>query len=208
MTFLSFACSGAGLRDGLDKSQKKGLKELPAQMDQVKRIAKLRRIDALLITIGANDANFSRLVAKAIFKDDASTDKGTRTLFEKGLATLEKRYADLNDHISTIFWRPKVFITEYPDIARKSVDKFCDREPKDDRLRKITATEARWAAESVVVKLNAAVSSAAVKFGWTYVGNIAEAFFDHGYCTDGRWVNTFNDAKRIQGTKGCIKSRR
>lgn len=206
VTFLSFACSGAELRKGLIQKQKKGFRTLPPQMEQVKRINRLRRIDALLVTIGGNDANFSRLVSKAIFKDDASTDRGTLKLFEKGLSTLQERFAALNDDIAKLFWDPKVFITEYPDIVRKSRNTFCDREPKDDRLRKITAKEAQWAAEVVVRQLNEHVATAAQKYGWVYVGGVAESFYDHGYCAGERWVHTFNDAREVQGTKGCTKS--
>lgn len=206
VTFISFACSGAEVREGLIKSQKKGLRDLPAQMDQVKKIARDRPIDALLITIGGNDAYFSELVYKALSKKDASKDKGTLELFHKGLERLPKRFAELNDELSTVFWRPKIFITQYPDIVRKSEMTYCDREPKDDRLEKIIEAESRWAAETVIKNLNEQIAKAAAKYRWILVDQIAEPFYTHGYCAVDPWVHTFNSAKKTQGTTGCIKS--
>src|SRR6185503_8731808 len=50
VTFISFACSGAGLKEGLTGEFKKGSVRLRPQLDQVVDAAKGRPIDALLIS--------------------------------------------------------------------------------------------------------------------------------------------------------------
>jgi lysophospholipase L1-like esterase len=208
VTFVSFACSGATVNDGLIGEQKKGLKSLTRQMDLVKLIARNRKIDALLISVGGNDAYFAKLVAKAVLKDDSSTDSGAQKLLKKGLASLDKRFENLNDNIAIIFPTPKVFITEYPDLVRDARGQFCDRAPENDTLHRISKTESQWAWEKVIVPLNQALAKAAKKHNWVYVDGIASEFFGHGYCAgeNERWVRTFSDAKRVQGTRGCTET--
>jgi hypothetical protein len=44
------------------------------------------------------------------------------------------------------------------------------------------------------------VKAAADEHGWVFVTGIADQFATHGYCAKERWVRTFRDAKKIQGT--------
>ena len=221
VTFISFACSGARLDSGLMGKQKKGLKKLSPQMDEVRKVDEKRRIDALLLSIGGNDINFAKLVAKAILKSDCSQDKGTKELLEEGFSDLGTKYKALADQIRLLNSVPKVFITEYPDLVHDATGQLCDEAPDDDTLRKISKPEAKWAAKDVIQRLNAAVQAAADTHGWIYVDRISCEFAGvpcesgvlatqsvaHGYCAgEQRWVRTFNDAKRVQGTKKCLET--
>jgi lysophospholipase L1-like esterase len=66
VTFLPLACSGATIDRGLlgpfgGVQRNTALGDLPAQASQVARLQKLRRIDALLLSVGANDVYFGPL---------------------------------------------------------------------------------------------------------------------------------------------------
>jgi lysophospholipase L1-like esterase len=209
VTFISFACSGAGLKDGLTGEFKKGSVRLRPQLDQVADAVSGRTIDALLISIGGNDVNFGSLVLRAIRLPHAETDRTTAKIVTTGLAALAQRYADVAHRLSTMNIA-KVFITEYPFIVRNENKQPCDHSPKfPDLLNGISRAEAEWAERDVIKPLNDKVKEAATLFGWVYVTNIASKFsgddpelFAHGYCANGeRWVNTFNDSWKIQGNQ-------
>src|SRR5436190_3864889 len=73
VTFLSFACTGAGIEAGLTGTQVRGSTTLAPQIDKVRdAISKRGRIDALMISIGGNDAGFADLVARCILQPNCS----------------------------------------------------------------------------------------------------------------------------------------
>lgn len=96
VTYLPLACSGATIPDGLLGSQRAReclttknastcagsvngqVAELREAMTAVKRRAPNRRLDLVLLSIGANDINFSGLVADVIVDNDTE-----RTLFRR-----------------------------------------------------------------------------------------------------------------------------
>lgn len=96
VTYLPLACSGATINDGLLGSQRAReclttknastcagsvnaqVTELREAMTAVKRRAPNRRLDLVLLSIGANDINFSGLVADVIVDNDTE-----RTLFKR-----------------------------------------------------------------------------------------------------------------------------
>lgn len=200
VTFISFACSGAGLVSGLTGKQTKGALVLGPQIDEVLKVLKDRpNVDALLISIGGNDVGFAELVKKAIKPgclEELDTDEGMKNR----LSVLSTRFEKLHDMIKGIIPFPKVFITEYPDIVRDEGGDFCDRAPAADAMRGICAQEAEWAFNRVIIPLNEAVKSAADKWDWIYVGGIASAFRTHGYCADKdqRWARTTTDSLHFQ----------
>jgi lysophospholipase L1-like esterase len=205
ITFISYACSGAGITDGLIGVQKKGVVKLEPQIDQVRKATAGRPINALIISIGGNDANFAALTAQLILHKDAETRPSTQKLFSTGLATLKPGFQELYERIAAIFPLPKVFIMEYPDLVRDKTGDFCSEAPPDDHLlKRISKSEAQWASQTVIKGLDDEVRQRAEDHKWVYVNNIAEQFKTHGYCADDqRWVNTFNDARQMQGTSRC-----
>jgi hypothetical protein len=98
VTFLPLACTGARIEDGLFKARRarevscegRGracTETVPAQLDQLRNALALarrnlpdRKLDLVLLTVGANDIQFSGLVADAIL-DEQSTERG---LFKRG----------------------------------------------------------------------------------------------------------------------------
>jgi PKD repeat protein len=201
VTFVSLACTGAKIKSGLLEQQVEGSIEIDPQIDKLKETLNGRKIDALLISIGGNDLGFSKLVAHCIVGDCADS-KAAKTIFEEGLKSLEPGYKDLNDKLTSL--QPaKIFITEYPDIVRDEQGEFCNLSPKSDWLGLIKRSESRWASETVITELNNAVRAAADKYGWIYVGGVSDKFRTHGYCApeNERWVRTFREAKRRQGSQ-------
>lgn len=201
VTFVSLACSGATINAGLIGSFPKGNTSLPPQVDKLKDILNGRQIDALLISIGGNDIGFANLVAKCILDLNCSTSNSAQGILSAGLNSLQSRYQALSEKINGLPPVKRIFITEYPDLARNQNGQFCNNSPLFDLLGFLSRREAQWASEEVVRGLNDRVKAAADQHGWVYVGGIADKFATHGYCAgDQRWVRTFGDAKKIQGT--------
>src|SRR6185369_3723338 len=124
VTFISFACSGAGLKEGLTGEFKKGSVRLRPQLDQLVDTARGRPIDALLISSGGNDVNFSTLVIRAIRLRHAETDRETANIVNRGLAELEGRYLELARRLTTMSVE-KIFITKYPVIVQMEKKNRC-----------------------------------------------------------------------------------
>ena len=210
VTFISYACSGAEIQQGLLGPYL----GLPPQLTQMENQINNRRVDALLVSIGANDANFSKLVFKAIRLKHCDTDPKTKKLLDDGLEDLPRRYERLASRLRQMPQVARVFITEYPDIVRDEGGNFCSNNPSlPDPLHAINSAEAKWAFEKVITPLNALVEAAATLHGWTFVDGIAAEFrgtsdpiVAHGYCSGNkRWVRTFNDSWKYQtDSKGTL----
>lgn len=200
VTFVSLACSGATIDAGLVGVYLKGGTPLPPQIDKVKEVLNGRQIDALLISVGGNDIGFAELVAKCILLPNCSTSNSALEKLRGGLNSLQSRYQALSDKLNGLQPVRKIFITEYPDLARNENRQFCHTSPFGDLLSFLTRKEAQWATEEVVRGLNDRVKAAADEHGWVFVTGIADQFATHGYCAKERWVRTFRDAKKIQGT--------
>jgi len=208
VTFISFACTGAGITDGLLGKQMRASIAVPPQIEKLRETLNGRNIDALLISVGGNDLGFADLVARCILDWNCSKDKGALKQFREGLDNLQSRYQALNAAIVGLQPSTKVFITEYPDMVRNELGRLCHREPTGDLLWGMRTDETRWASEQVITSLNTKVSEAARQHGWFYVGGVFERFHTHGFCAgDGvRWVRTFKEAEKVQGTDTKCKA--
>jgi lysophospholipase L1-like esterase len=222
VTFLSFACTGAEIEDGILKDQTRGTLKIKAQIKRLNEALDKRAIDALIISAGGNDIGFSELVARCITQKKCNESDKTLSKFNSGIGRLDDRYKELNKKIGELPAVKKVFITEYPDLVRNESGKLCSgrgilyalRNP----LEGINEDEAKWASENVITDLNAKVKAAAAQYGWVYVAGVFNEFKEHGYCAEKtlleesqnipiekrRWVRTFAEAKQYQGVdKKC-----
>ena len=66
MAFVPLGCSGATVAVGL-LGEYRGQRR---QIDEVNDLAKRREIDALLVSIGANDSLFAPIVSRCLVVDD------------------------------------------------------------------------------------------------------------------------------------------
>jgi hypothetical protein len=211
-TFVSVACSGAAIYNGLLQPQLHDdgtTKVAKSQLDQVKKWMSDnrpgRRIDALFISVGVNDIGFGNIVERCIdiYYQPCQNNSNFTIQVEQRLAALNGYYNHLANNIQFHLNPVKVYITEYPDPTRKTPTTFCDGEPSfPELLGLIEKSEAQWASEFVIATLNAKVQAAAqnnVHHGWQFVGGVASAFRGHGWCASSPFVNTAGASNSVQG---------
>lgn len=218
ISFVSVACSGATIDAGLlgryegivHKSQRP---LIPAQIDAVQAIQAQghRAIDALVISVGANDVFFGRVVAKCLGRKRlprrdcfASTVKfgglergKMREVVRDAVSGLKDRYAKLGARLKLLHVRPgNVYLMQYFDPIEDAGDYPCPTRVL--RIRKKALNEARTA---LLAPLNAAGRTAADKLDWHYVDGIEHLFQGHGYCAarPDLWVVKLQNALRQQG---------
>jgi Tol biopolymer transport system component len=205
VTFLHLACSGASI-SGDDVAHgglltpfhgtRSAVPALPPQVEELRRLltapdGQRREVDALLLSIGANDVHFASVVKDCITLDCSRPEH--RAAVTERLATLPAKYAALAAALDGLVPADRVFLTEYFDPTRNSSgasDLRCvlDVPGSEDDLDVIDDTEARYAGEEVLGGLNGAVHAAAAAHGWNVVSGIADGFTRHGYCADEHWV--------------------
>jgi hypothetical protein len=210
VTFIHLACSGAGIIEGLLGSYD-GIvagNALPPQLDALQTAVGEREIDAVLVSIGANDAHFSKLVKQCLLKDDCDgpAPDSAASKFARRLRRLPGEYDQLAGALNPLVSdSQRVLLTEYFDPTHGDGGAICadtilaDLPVVAHLGLSITAAEATWAATTLLPGLNAAGASAATRNGWTYVGGIAAQFLTHGYCASDHWVDTYTESKARQG---------
>ena len=233
VTFLHLACSGARITTGLLQDYR-GIEPdrgspLAPQLTQLRDLLsdpavggspeRPRRVDALLLTIGANDLSFGTIVQRCLLSDQDDGDcEGARfnrdetvaEAVERRLRRLPDRYARLAACLgdgdcelgAPLDIDPeRILITEYFDPTRSAPGRFCryPRIPLTSRFD-LTRSEARWAKRRVVDPLNEAVADAAERHGWSFVDGLAEDFATHGICRrpSQRWVVPISRSLAVQ----------
>lgn len=215
VTFIQLACSGAAIVDtpevaGVDDPDTGGLLDAyhgvsptagslrPSQMTQLAELVGARHVDALLVSIGANDVRFKDVLL-GCFTTSRCDASPVRTEFESRLAELPARYGRLAAAIAGQgIAAGNVHITEYFDPTIDSRGVVTMRCPSA-LAGLLDDDEAQWAHTGVIGGLNAAASDAASANGWRYVGGIAAAYDRHGYCADDNWVVTAPESLLDQG---------
>ena len=184
---------------------------LPSKASQVQALVGGREIDALVISIGANDlgcgtiVNFCVSVAQCPgqrFPDSTSklTLEATRVQRLNALSGAYDRLASRRDPLVV---KPKrIYITQYFDPTHDDDGFPCDAMIDVPGVGKIDHNEAIWASDHVVHGLNKAVSAAAAKHRWTFVPGAQDGFENHGYCAKGHWIVQLLESVDHQGDKG------
>lgn len=236
VTFVHLACSGATIekeptiKEGPEKvliphpegalprnaNESPPQNKLPPQVDELAKVAAVRPVDAVLLSIGANDVNFGPMSMFCIkvwrcmhrrfdplhplrgpFRNRL-LNRRSETLAQveaKALKALPHRYQHLQHYMEQKLPapRPPVYIVQYfdPTIGPHG---FC-------RIAGISQREAKWAHDYVLAPLNRTIRKAARRWGWTLVGGVAKAFRGHGYCAGKgqRWIRTFLESLRLHG---------
>ncbi len=209
ITFVSLACSGARMDQGLLESYA-GIDPAPGKasyLPQVDRLGEidLRRradggpgVDAVLLSVGANDVRFSSVVKQCALPGDCR--EGVKRAVEERLAALDDRYDELADALDETAPETPVFVTEYFDPTHDEFGRFCKDGPG-----LTTDEEAQWAYEELLRPLNREVKTAADRNGWQRIGGIASDFKHHGYCAREKgWVRTLPDALLKDNPAGTL----
>jgi hypothetical protein len=198
--FKSIACSGAQITTGLlnpyDGIEPAGF--LPAQTRQLP--FNPANIDALLISIGANDLGFAKIVTRCalISRFFRCSKHRPGKLFRANEPELVERFADLDDRLAELgVPSDRVYLTEYMDPTGDDDGRVCGR----ILGHLIKRRDLGWARATVLPKLNGDVEAAADQYGWNYIGGIAQAFADHGYCANDHWIVRFGESRKLQGDR-------
>jgi lysophospholipase L1-like esterase len=222
LEFVSFACSGATIDRGLLGEFKKGSFR-GAELAQLDRIAQLPAtdVDALMISIGANDVGFQRIVTFCTIKDRCPTNRSFPPAVEwaakqhvpvptldryvtQRIAELGRDYDRVNARIPSAIDRRHVLIVEYFDPTRWPVHRQCpvfdERVIRHPEEGLVTTAESSWAHDHVLIQLNEAIHAGAQGNGWTVVDGVDERFDGHGICApkDERWVRTLPESLALQ----------
>lgn len=213
VTFVHVACSGAEVETGLLGPYAGAVppRDEPALEPQVpilNRLARKRKVDAVLLSIGANDVNFSGIAAfcaaapshdcfaRALPRDfggDGATS--VRQAVIDDLAALRRSYRRLAARISGRIPSSRIYISEYFDPTHNATGASCET-----LFGAIDANEVEQARTRILAPLNRAVATAASQNHWHLVDGIAASFGRHGYCAGRQaWVNTLGDSLRNLG---------
>jgi lysophospholipase L1-like esterase len=219
----SLACSGGTIDEGLLGEQRTtliGRAERP-QLERLGELARRARLVALLVSVGANDVGFARIVGFCATRPDcpdrrdygpaeewaAENSKPVPTLrsfVSSQIGLLGEDYGRVATAIPREIPDRRVLIVEYFDPTRWPTRTQCAifrrevlRLPIDDL---VTREESRWAHDQVLIPLNQAVRDAADAHNWTLVEGVDEAFDGHGICAppEERWVRTLHESLRLQ----------
>ncbi len=211
VSFVPLGCSGATVDHGLlgeyaGIEPDPGLGALRPQVDELGELSDERDVDAVLLSIGANDVRFSRLVKFCIRVDDCSRQPygGADTAAEyvaDALRSLRQKYDELGARLREHVPDDRVVAVEYFDPLRDVGGEPCQR-----ALFGIDQEEATWAEVNVLGALNAVLRDAAVENHWRLVTGVAKVFRDHGICAAGEaaWVRklgeSFSSQADLNGT--------
>ena len=229
IVFASFACSGAqadsgvlGVYAGSDDH----FVTSPAVASQISQAETFlatqpdRRVDAIVMNIGGNDAHFADIIRDCLFIPDVPVPqlsasapvvlKGcesnpyTFSNFHTGLASLagpNGLYSQINTAINTRLAPGRVYITEVPNPTRGSDGQFCNLSGPAP-YNNATRTEAQFIETTVMTGLNTQFRTSAGQMQptpWVLVSGIAADYRTHGICSTSSWFRSADEAMRIQG---------
>ncbi|MCU1357899.1 MAG: hypothetical protein JWM89_3317, partial [Acidimicrobiales bacterium] len=232
VTFVHLACSGASITKGLvgdyeGQDPSKG-KVLKPQLDQMKDLVGERPVDALTVSIGANDAEFSAPVKACLlqpkcYENHIPGQKNAKELFDEKAPNIEANYPLLDARLDKMAKQQpgdaklagKVFVTQYMDVTKDDSGQYCTgltakeqaagKVPGDTtNVDGLTKDEMAWADTYVQDGLNTRVKSSIDTANgnggsqWVWVDGIKEKFAKHGYCAQDRWIRTLFESGLYQ----------
>jgi hypothetical protein len=202
VTFITFACSGAKITQGLLYPQHTSWQQ-KGQIDEVKAAVGNRKIDALVMSIGINDllleTGISGLIIAAAnpappqFQDSNEL----KNAFSQ-LENLPKLYTKLNQKINSSLNVSSIFLYEIP------INMFRDKDNNPTGgcgiLRFIEKQDA-IIIDRIGVDLNRIAQASSGQHGWNYLSGIVEAFRGHGYCESPQnsWYRAGGTSCKCQG---------
>ena len=232
VTFVHLACSGASITTGLlgdyDGQDASAGTKLKPQLDQLKDLVGTRPVDAMTVSIGANDAEFSAVVKACLIQTNCHLPNNTGQkngveLFDEKAPLITKNYALLDARLDKmakqeagdVKLKGKVFVTEYMDVTKDDDGTYCtgktakEREAGKDaggtsNTDGINAAEMQWADTYVQDGLNKRVNdgiTAANANGGAevqFIGGIKAKFKNHGYCAQDRYIRTLTESGLYQ----------
>lgn len=220
VTLLHMSCTGGRL--ALEPREDLGAgnhRSVPWQVGRAAELLGGRKVDAVLISAGANDLGFAKILTKCILEDCRETAldlkgiyrdldlaenaRGVDAVVAARIEELRPAFADMATLVAPLD-PAAVLLTEYFDPSRDEDGEFCSRAGLG-----ILRDEAEFAFENVIAPLNRMVAEGVRASGgsdpersWVLVDGIAEQFSGHGYCaqpSDQQWVVDASDSPLRQG---------
>jgi hypothetical protein len=192
------AISGGGILTPYEGQVMTHLPLLPPQLVQAQEMTSGRDVDAVLVSIGANDQKFSKVVEGCI-KTQCGPGTQIETDFLARNARLPHHYAALANQLHKWVSPDRVYLTEYFDPTHDQTGAVNLRCVAAGPKEVVHDDETQWAFDEVMTRLNAGVRSGSVAHGWNFVGGISDAFSPHGYCAQDGWVVQIGESFRDQG---------
>jgi lysophospholipase L1-like esterase len=219
VTFVSLACTGSTIHEGLIPAQTDRLKQLFCDADG----QNCEHIDALLLSIGGNDVHFGLVTKECASTGSDATgcvDDGTdlNAQIASDLDALEDNLDDVEAFRESL-GGPQLFLMEYPDVFRDDTDAICDRFTFDRAVTEAISHNDYWDVSSEffipwnadifhadLVKLNEVLyepllerlEETADEHGWIYVDGIRSAFATHGYCAEDTYIVQYKESAANQ----------
>jgi hypothetical protein len=224
--FRSFACSGATTVDGIVGpfeflAPDSGIRPKGTQLTKLAQVRQARNafgttpIDAVVMNIGGNDANFKEIVKRCFnvpvfFVRCDTGDRGEKTLeiFDNGLQTLNGRYDKVARALASTGLAGeeelavparKVILTAVPNLATGNGNQPCDGETADNFADNLVRDESIFLRENVFEPLIAEFERAADEHGWVFADGVIGNFAGHGICATDNFINTNLEAIHRQG---------
>lgn len=210
VSFVHLACSGATVEKGLIGPYE-GINpaggDLPAQIPAIPGIVGTREVDAVMLSIGANDLGFTPVLTFCVKVPHCASALWP---YEKGMslnqyvagriAALPALYEAVDVALRTAYIKPgRVYVNLYPDEFHDAQGRICDT-ILEGKVSGIRADEATWMFERFMTPLNQAIRTAAGKYGWHVIEGGPEAFRRHGYCAGSAgWVVKYEQSLAYQG---------
>ena len=160
------------------------------QNDKIAAAVGDRKIDALIISAGINDLEFSDVLSKWYMENITEGTIQVREI-EARIDQLSRKYKALDHKLTQkLNVKPEdIIITEYPEdlFSSQSADGFITTggcKGFDEYLM----YEGILQREALILlplasRLNNEIREASARFGWNYVDGISDAFLGHGYCS-------------------------
>lgn len=181
----NLACSGATIRDGLLGPQQAGGRAMPPQL----ATDAVRNADLVVVSIGANDVNWSWILRLCAVSEDCSSS-ALQAYYQQQLAEFSQDLLQLVAQLQQLPRRPAVIINEYYDPLDGDVDCL-----KDTGM---TAKKARTLRGDLAA-LNHVLERAARAAGFR---TASPDYTGHGVCSDQPYVQGLDDPAPFHPTPG------
>ncbi len=216
VTFVHLACSGATTSGVID------------QVAELRELVGEREIDAVVVSVGGNDAGFGKIIQSLIKHGsptgvdvdvDALAAVGGLCPFVPGLSDAceslvdgfpDRSAADILE--SGLSRLPAGYAALAERLAgivepdRVFLTEYPDATRREGgeycgplAVPGISAEEWRWADQVATARINDAVVDAAAEHGWNLVDGLHDLFRGHGYCADAHWMVRFEESVLVQG---------
>lgn len=181
----NLACSGATIRDGLLGPQQAGGREMAPQLasDAVKGA------DLVVVSVGANDVNWSWILRLCAVSDDCSSS-AMQAYYQQQLADFSQDLLQLVTQLQQLPRHPAVIVDEYYDPFDGGIGCLKDTGMTEEKMRTLRGD---------LAALNHVLDRAAAAAGFR---TASPDYTGHGVCSDQPYVQGLDDPAPFHPTPG------